>query len=242
MASLAEAAHITTDRNGLPAHLAGKAAFVAAARHSRRVRFLRRAIPVASLAAVAFLVTRSFVGFVGGLDPTLSGVAIEGRKVVMEKPKLSGFKRDGRSYELTSTTARQDLKEPNVVELDSLKARMQTGNEGWADLNGTRGIYDSKAEKLNVEGGVNLRTETGVDAKLQDARIQFRQGLIETDKPVEVNSPQGQINADRMQVIDNGKRLVFEGRVRSVFVNGQGPASPPAPEAAERKDGNHERP
>lgn len=203
----------------LPAHLAQEPAFVAAERHSRRVRVLRRAIPLGMALAVAFLVARSFIGFIGGIDASTEGVSIQGRKIVMDKPKLSGFKRDGRSYELTASTATQDLKTPNMVELDRLTARMQTGNDGWANLAGARGLYDSKVERLEVDGGLTVKTETGLDARLQDAQIEFKAGTIVTDKPVEVKMPQGAVEAERMQVLDNGRKLVFEGRVRSVFVN-----------------------
>lgn len=222
----------------LPEHLRANAAFSAAARHSRRVRLLRKAIPFGAMLVVVFLVARSFSGFLGGLDAGVAGFSIDGRKVVMEKPRLSGFKRDGRSYELTAATATQDLKAPNTVELDKLNARMQTGNDGWADLIGARGVYDSKIERLEVNGGLNVRTETGLDAKLQDAQIEFRAGTIITDKPVEVKMTQGEVAAETMKVLDNGKRLIFEGRVRSVFVN-TGPSikgAVPAGEPGEKSE------
>jgi lipopolysaccharide export system protein LptC len=206
---------------GLPPHLQDNPAFVAAARHSRRVRFLRRAIPIGSVLALTFLVARSAFGLFWSPQASVETVAIEGRKIVMDKPRLSGFKRDGRSYELTATTATQDLRTPNTVELDTLTARMQTGKEGWANLKGAKGVYDSKIERLEVDGGVNVITETGLDARMKDARIEFKAGTIVTDKPVEVKSPQGDVEADRMQVLDNGRRLIFEGRVRSIFVNPQ---------------------
>ena len=205
----------------LPAHLQDDPAFIDAARHSRRVHFLRRAIPVGSVLVLAFFVVRSVTGLFAVPDVAADDVGIQGRKIVMEKPKLSGYKRDGRSYELTATSATQDITTPNTVELDKLTARMQTGKEGWANLKGARGVYDSKVERLEVDGGVNVLTESGLDAKMKDARIEFKAGTIVTDKPVEVKSPQGDVEADRMQVLDNGRRLVFEGRVRSVFVNPQ---------------------
>lgn len=228
----------------LPAHLRGDPAFEAAARHSRRVRLLRRAIPVASFLVIAFVVMRSFVGFLSGVEADADGISIEGRKIVMEKPRLSGFKRDGRSYELTANTAAQDLQTPNMVELNALTARMQTGNDGWANLNGARGLYDSKGEMLDVEGGLTVKTETGLDARLKDARIEFKSGTIVTDKPVEVKMPQGEVDAQTMQVLDNGRRLVFEGRVRSVFVNpnGRDTANEEAPAPENQADKPAEKP
>lgn len=203
----------------LPEHLRDNPAFRAAERHSRRVHFFKRAIPLGTLLVMIALVGKSFIGFIGGLDAGIDGISIQGSKVVMDKPRLSGFKRDGRSYELTATTATQDLKTPNVVDLNQLTARMQTGNDGWANLSGARGVYDSKAERLEVGGGLTVKTETGVDARLRDAMIEFKTGTIVTENPVEVRMSQGQVDSERMQVLDNGRVLVFEGRVRSTFVN-----------------------
>lgn len=207
----------------LPAHLAGDPAFEAAIRHSRRVRWIRRAIPLLATVTVVALVVRSFVILLGGPEASVANLSIQGRKIVMEKPKLSGFKRDGRSYELNADSAIQDLKTPNIVDLLQLNARMQTGNDGWATMTGRRGIYDSKAELLDVDGDVQVRTESGMTARLKDAHIEFKSGNITTEKPVNVQMPQGVVDAERMHVTDNGRKLVFEGRVRSVFQNAPAP-------------------
>lgn len=208
---------------GLPAHLADDPVFRAAVRHSAFVRRARRAIPLLAVLVVAGLVVRSFAILFGGPEASVANLSIQGRKIVMEKPKLSGFKRDGRSYELNAESAIQDLKAPNVVDLVALKARMQTGNDGWANMSGQRGTYDSKAEVLDVEGDVEVRTETGMDARLVDAHIEFKSGNIVTEKPVRVKMPQGVVDAKRMEVTDNGRKLVFEGGVRSVFQNAPAP-------------------
>lgn len=203
----------------LPAHLAQDPAFRAAVRHSARVRTIRRAIPLLAGFTVLTLLVRSLVILLAPPQVGMEALSIQGRKIVMEKPKLSGFKRDGRSYELNAASAVQDLKAPNIVELESLNARMQTGNDGWANMSGRRGVYDSKAEVLDVVGDVAVKTDSGMDARLLDAHIEFKSGNIVTEKPVQVKMPQGVIDSERLEVIDNGRRIVFEGRVRSVFSN-----------------------
>lgn len=214
----------------LPPHLAGQPNYQAAIRHSRRVRFLRKAIPWACFAVLLFLVLRGFVSLFVGPDANVgaSGFSIVGRKIVMDKPKLSGFKRDGSSYEMTALSAAQDLKLPNVMELEKLTARIQTGSEGIATLSGDSGTYDSKAEKLDVRGNVRVRTEGGTEAYLEDAQIEFKGGTVTTDKPADVKTNQGHVKSDRMRLLDNGKRLIFEGNVRSTFANAvpEGAAAP----------------
>ena len=206
----------------LPAHLADRPNFRDAARHSQRVRFLRRAIPWACAALAVFLLLRGIGGLFFGAATGVEGTfRIEGRKIVMDKPKLSGFKRDGSSYEMVAENAVQDLKVPNVVELSRLKARMQAGAEGWANLSGDAGTYDSKSERLFVRGNVQVKTESGTQAYLEDADIEFKTGTVITEKHSDVRTSTGNVVSDRMRVLDNGKRLVFEGNVRSEFVNSQ---------------------
>ena len=83
-------------------------AFRLAARHSRRVRRLRVAIP----ATIAFILTATVL--VSWLDPLKvlvrfpidSGkIVISGTKITMEAPKLSGYTRDQRWYEMNAKAA-----------------------------------------------------------------------------------------------------------------------------------------
>lgn len=204
----------------LPPHLVHQPNFVAAARHSRRVRFLRRAIPWLCAAVALFLVLRMLIGaFITGPGGLVAGLSIQDRKVVMDKPRLSGFKRDGSAYEMNAEKAIQDLKNPNLVEMVRLSARIQQGAQGWTNLSGDSGFYDSKIERLDVRGNVRVKTENGTEAVLQDALIEFKAGTVVTEKPVEVKMNIGQVSSDRMRVLDNGRKFVFEGRVRSEFVN-----------------------
>lgn len=211
-------------RLGLPEHLAGRSNFVDAARHSRRVRWLRRAIPWTCGAVVLFLLLRAGAGMlIGGPGGLSAAFSIQDRKVVMEKPRLSGFKRDGSSYEMNADQAIQDLKNPNLVEMRRLSARIQQGAQGWTDLAGDTGFYDSKAERLDVRGNVRVKTETGTEALLQEALIEFKAGTVLSEKPVDVKMSTGAVSAQRLQVLDNGRRFVFEGNVKSEFIN----AAPP---------------
>jgi lipopolysaccharide export system protein LptC len=212
----------------LPAHLAQSPHFVAAARHSRRVRFLRRAIPWSCAAVALFLVLRMLVGtFVGGPGGLSAGFSIQDRKVVMEKPRLSGFKRDGSAYTMNAEQAIQDLKNPGQVELRRLTSRIQQGAQGWTDLSGDQGFYDSKAERLDVRGNVRVKTEGGTEALLSEALIEFKAGTVISEKPVEVKMSTGQVSSHRMEVLDNGRKFVFEGHVRTEFINTVQPEKSP---------------
>lgn len=220
----------------LPAHLASRPAFVAAARHSRRVRFLRRAIPLAGIAGLAAALFATLSGILAPppADLSIDRVALRDRKIVMEKPRLSGFKRDGSSYEMTAANATQDLASPNLVDLEALTARIRTGAEGWANLSGEAGRFDSKAERLDMKGTVSVKTDSGIEARLRDAVIDFKSGSVLTEQPTEVKTNHGNVRSDRLEVLESGKRLVFEGNVQSVFVNNVRPERQSAAEEESR--------
>jgi lipopolysaccharide export system protein LptC len=164
--------------------------------------------------------------FVTGPGGLTAGLSIQDRKVVMDKPRLSGFKRDGSAYEMNAEKAIQDLKNPNLVEMLRLSARIQQGAQGWTNLSGDSGFYDSKIERLDVRGNVRVKTENGTEALLQDALIEFKAGTVVTEKPVEVKMNIGRVSSDRMQVLDNGRKFAFDGRVKSEFVNATPAAAP----------------
>jgi lipopolysaccharide export system protein LptC len=85
------------------------AAYASAMRHSRRVRFLRKAIPVFCVACVVAPAAWSIVAPLarGGPDITIGKATVSGTKITMDAPKLSGFKKDNKAYNLTAQNATQ---------------------------------------------------------------------------------------------------------------------------------------
>ena len=105
-------------------------AFAAARRHSRLVRFLRVAAPVGVVVGVAALIVGAvfhpFRAKIGELS--IGEFSVDGAKITMDRPKLTGFRRDGRAYVVNAAKAIQDVTRPTVVEL-----REVDGDLGMAD-------------------------------------------------------------------------------------------------------------
>lgn len=192
----------------------------AAVRHSSRVRFLRRVLPLLAIgilgiaAAVAWLdpfrIVRDFP-----LD--VMKLSIQGNKLVMDAPKLSGFTKDGRGYNITATAAAQDLSKTNIIELEGIKASFALTNNGLTELAAAKGLYDAKADTVRLTEGIVIRSTAGYEGKLQDATIEVKRGHVTTENPVDISFNNGAISADRMEVYDNGARAIFEGRVKMIM-------------------------
>ena len=207
---------------------ADAAAYAQAMRHSRRVRFLRKAIPVFCLAAVAGPVAWGVISPFArvGADVQVGPISLAGTKVTMELPRLSGFKKDGKAYEVTAEQAVQDIKTPTIVELNKLTSRMEQEAKKYARLTADWGRFDQTADRLDLKGNVRVRTDNGYEADLLSARVNVKSGEVISNEPVVVRSLTATVSADRAEMHDNGRHAIFEGRVRSVFIpNDVGPSA-----------------
>ena len=194
--------------------------FRAARRHSKWVRFLRIGLPTAVLLvlAVVFLVTylnplRMFTK----LPIDIGNLVVSGTKITMEQPRLSGFTRDGRAYEVTADAAAQDVTKPDIVELHDIHAKVQMQNNGLIKMSAATGVYDTKAETLKLTQNILLTSSTGYECRLSEALIDTRKGNVVSEHPVEVKMLQGTLNSNRLEVIDNGDRVLFDGGVDMIL-------------------------
>ena len=210
--------------------------FRRARRHSVRVRVLRIAIPLAVLAAVTAAGLVAWFNPMRFLDklPIGGSVVISGTKVMMELPRLSGYTRDARPYEFTAKTAAQDLTQPDRVELKDIHARMEMQDKAVVEMLAAGGIYNSHTERLTLADKIVLTSTGGYEGRLTEAVIDMNQGHVVSERPVEVTLPNGILTANRLEVIDSGALIRFDGGVtlnltpahaddRSVSVGAKGP-------------------
>jgi lipopolysaccharide export system protein LptC len=206
-------------------------AFAKARRRSRRVGLLRAAILIGGLGTVgamsAIAVLDPFAASLGSLG--FGALSVEGTKVVMDRPKLSGFRADGQAYLLTAERALQDLKQPSVVELEKVDGQMGMAGGEATHLSADAGVYDSVGEHMELSKNVRIRNSR-FDVFLQSARFDFKSGAYGSDDPVEVHASDGTtIFADRAAARNNGQELTFDGHVRTRIVTqaSQQPAADP---------------
>jgi len=206
-------------------------AFNKAQRHSRWVRFAKLAIPLGALLGMVM------VGLFAYLNPSRKGeglsvgsIGVTGTNVIMEMPKPTGLKNDNRPYEVTASAATQDVRKPNLVQLKDLKARIVTDDKGSvARLEAATGVLDTQRERMNLRQNVRVRTDSGQEAQLRSASVDFKAGTVVSDEPVVVNIGNGVINAAGLTVTENGKVFQFKGRVSTTFAPSSAPSTAPAP-------------
>jgi lipopolysaccharide export system protein LptC len=209
-------------------------AFAKAKRRSTRVKRLRLAILVSGIGGVAamlvFAFFNPFATKLGSLD--FGALSVEGTKIVMERPKLAGFRSDGQPYVLTAERALQDIKHPTVVQLRKVTGEIGAAGGEATHLVADTGVYDSIGEHMELSD--NIRIKNGhFTVLLRSARFDFKSGVYGSDDRVEVQGGDGTtIFADRASALNHGQELTFEGHVRTNIV----PQTGQEPGEAKRTD------
>jgi lipopolysaccharide export system protein LptC len=194
-------------------------AFRRAMRHSRVVRFLRLLIPAGSMAlAIGFVALFTLARFaVNDAPATVLPEGLTDGKITMEEPRLTGFQKDSRSYEVTANRASQDVKTPNEVDLSKPIAKIETEAESFAHVNAETGLYDSVVETLKLNRDVRIKTDSGYTLQLDAANVDLKGGNLTSDQPVVVEMENGRIEAKSIDTKNGGKNVMFSGGVTSTF-------------------------
>lgn len=200
-------------------------AFLNARRHSRLVRILRIAVPVTVIvAAIAISLVTYFnpLRMLARLPIDVGNLVVSGTKVTMEQPRLSGFTHDARAYELSADAAAQDLTKPDIVELHKIRAKVDMQDKSSLQLTAALGVYNSKLETLKLDENILLSSSTGYQGLLSEALIDIRKGYVVSEHPVEVKMLQGTLNANRLEILNSGEVVKFDGGVNMVLMLNEG--------------------
>jgi lipopolysaccharide export system protein LptC len=194
-----------------------EARFAAASRHSRMVRILRVAVPVAVILAMAGVIFVSVVNPFRILMPKLpvaiDNLVVSGTKITMENPHLAGFSTDRRPYELRAKAAIQDIADPDHVELRTLRAKVMMEDRSSVTLDARTGMFDNKQQLLELKKDIFLQSSTGYEATLSQAMIDINKGMVTSDEHVDVKLLNGTLVADGLKILNSGEVVRFEGNV-----------------------------
>ena len=195
-------------------------AYRSAMRHSAHVRWMRRSIVLGAIFGSAALVLASV------FDPfrmlpagvSISHVGLNGTKVTMDEPRLMGFRKDGRSYAVVALSGVHDIRNPTIIELTKVEARIAMADKSNAQVIAPHGIYDTTKETMDLSGDVSVTSDAGYELSMQHATMAFKAGELQSDMPVKLVMTQGSIDADTLAITDNGRQISFSGHVQSVML------------------------
>lgn len=185
-------------------------------RHSRFVSAMKIALP---LGAIALLVT---VLFYSGMFDSRDRLDISFREITtlnndlrMVSPRITGLDKSGLPYLLTADTATQATSKPSHIVLDNVQADLKlAGDTDWVSLISTSGLLDTETDVLDLHQKIDIYMSSGYEFHGTAASVDFRNGKIVSDTPVEGHGPMGTLRADRMTANNGERKMRFIGHVK----------------------------
>jgi lipopolysaccharide export system protein LptC len=206
-------------------------AFQSSARHTRLVGILRKALPVLAVLVIAsyFISTQLSIS-VGDMTASISGIEVAGGSLRMVNPKLQGADKKNGAYVVSADYADQDMKNPKIVKLHAIKADLSSASGGWSRMEATRGIFDSKAERLVMQDKITIATSSGVSGELKHATLDLKNQILRSHRPVFFQLTNGSVKANALTLRSAEHTLTFRGKVQVHLIkeDKEGEAKTPA--------------
>ena len=190
--------------------------FRAAARHSRRVRLLRVGLPVLAVLGCLVLAVVSWFNplrMLSRLPISVGDVIVSGTKIKMENPRLSGFTRDKRRYDVTAGAAQQDLTRPGMIELHDISALLEMQEKTTMKLVAQDGLFDTKQEQLTLTRDIVVTSSKGDEGYFEEAVIDTKNGNVVSEKPVRLKMLNGTVKGNRFELTNSGDVIRIDNGV-----------------------------
>ena len=186
--------------------------------HSKRVAILKKILPLMALGIVGLFVLQAMTAHIPIANISVDEIGLKEGRLVMGRPKMAGFDKNSRPYDVQAVQAIQDLAKPGKVLLKSIDAKLPMDATSFANIHAKSGIYDTENKKLILDDEVSITGARGMDLLLKDASIDIKSGTMESQKPVSVKSGNTNLSADSVRVENDGKRILFNNRVKMTIV------------------------
>ena len=200
-----------------------------AAKHTRLVRILRLALPISCGGVVLLYGISAFDSFkLSDLAMApLSIPKIIPANLTMDNPRYRGFHDDGGSYVVTAKTARPSPDNSDIILLNGIRGELTNAENSKTRLAAKRGVFDTKNNRLDLLGGIDIDSDSGMRAKLTSATYLTQTGLINSVQPVNVTMPSGKLFANKMKYWQKKKEAEFYSGVKTLLTSDKTKTSQP---------------
>jgi lipopolysaccharide export system protein LptC len=129
--------------------------------------------------------------------------------------------------------------DPDHVELNKLRTKLLMQDGSTVFLDSLTGLFDNKAQTLELYKDIHMQTTTGYEAWLSQAHVDMVKNTVDSDHHVDVKLTNGTLSSDRLHIINGGEVVVFEGNVvmhlDHLDDGSTAPAAPPEPAPPAKK-------
>jgi lipopolysaccharide export system protein LptC len=134
---------------------------------------------------------------------------------------VSGLDREQQPYEVTARRGWQDDATPTLVHLEAPEGRFRRAAGTEYTITAETGLYDTETKKLDLSGNVLLEQVNRFKARMERANVVVEEKRLVSDSAVAVDFGSGTVNANGMQITDDGARILFLNGVKARFDGSQ---------------------
>ncbi|MGI9373691.1 MAG: LPS export ABC transporter periplasmic protein LptC [Hyphomicrobiales bacterium] len=128
---------------------------------------------------------------------------------------FSGFDGEKDPYTINADSAQQDAQNPAKTHLDTVRGRLHTSSKNeLLHMKSDKGLYNSNTKLLDLEGNVEIVSSDNYVAYMPTAQIDVNAKRLASDDPIHVIFDQGTIDADAVEMWDNGNTILFKNGVK----------------------------
>lgn len=147
---------------------------------------------------------------------------VEPDRITAGVSTVTGIDDDRQPYKVTAKRGWQDGQTPNLVHLEEPVGQFRRASGAKYAITGLTGLYDSKTRSLNLEGNVVLEQEGRFTARMDKAQIAVKEKTLTADTAVAARFGSGTVDANGMQITDDGARILFLNGVKARFTAPEG--------------------
>ncbi len=189
-----------------------------AKRYTSFVSIMKFALPVLAL----FLISTVFL--LPGLEEQEDAITLEYKQeIVREKqtkmtnPRFLSSDDGNQQYVVTADSALQPDPTSRKVILTNLQADITLQNGQWLSLSAPRGNLDPDAGLLDLDGGIEIFSDSGNQIKTKSAHVSLNEKIIESKEGLKGHGPLGEFEADRLVAQQLRGTIRFEGNVKMIL-------------------------
>jgi len=189
-----------------PVQAKGDNAYLGSDSYTRYIRLMKRLFPAAAAVIVVAVVIwpmteKSSTGFTLSFEE-LKQFDDTARLI---KPRFVGTDINGRSFSVSAETAQHEASNDQMVSMDTIAADIRLKNGSWFALDAPTGVFQPKAELLDLSGQVNVFSDSGFEVHTRHLILNLKAGTGTGDQPVHGQGPFGTFEAGGVEVDVKGE-------------------------------------
>jgi lipopolysaccharide export system protein LptC len=153
----------------------------------------------------------------GGKAVGNTSSAAPGEEITVTDSRFTGFDKNDQPFSISARSAVQDENDASKVRLQSVDAEVRHKSGQQIAIKSNEAVYDSNSKTIDLQGDVRISSTGGFDARMAKARVDIDRHRLRSEVPVKVVHPRGLIQANGMEIEDDGARILFFNRVKARF-------------------------